>query len=586
MDHVWQIGHIGPPEHEMLEAYTALGWLAAKTERVKLLTMVTAVVYREPGLLAKAMTTLDVLSGGPRDPRHRRGLERGRVRRPRPALPAGRRAVRAARGGDPHLQADVERRPGPVRRQALPPGPHAQLAAGAVPAAPADPDRRLGREEDAQAGRPLRRRLQHLRPTDIDEAARKLDVLREHCANEGRDYDEIEKTAQTRFDLGENGENVNQTIEQPARVAELGFSQAHGSLLASASPASSTCSPSRSSRPSKSSSQLPIHSQTSAPVPQKETRDHSSSTSNSRGGPPAAEAAAAGRGRVGVAGSRPGWCRCSSPATSSTGSRTPPRPRTSRCSCPPTARTSRTCPSSAPDGAVVAPDGPPPAVRTYTPRRLRPGHAGRWRSSSCCTATGPASEWAQRAKPGDKLAVAGPAAGSPSSRRRTHWWLAADESAIPAVGTLLEALPETATAEVHIEVDGPDDEIEFAGPAKTTITWHHRRAPTRSAPSSPRPPATPASPTAPGLGGLRGRRDARHPPLLHPRARHPGRPSWSPAATGAPASRTTPTTTTARTRRPGVWGCGVSVWVPHGQTMTKRVSYSSVPIQRRLEWLM
>src|ERR1700761_5338451 len=64
MDHLWQIGHIGPPEHEMLEAYPALGWLAAKTERVKLLAMVTAVVYREPGLLAKAVTTLDVLSGG------------------------------------------------------------------------------------------------------------------------------------------------------------------------------------------------------------------------------------------------------------------------------------------------------------------------------------------------------------------------------------------------------------------------------------------------------------------------------------------------------------------------------------------
>src|SRR5580704_11308099 len=64
MDHVWQIGHLGPPEHEMLEAYTTLGWLAAKTDRVKLLTVVTAVVYREPGLLAKAVTTLDVLSGG------------------------------------------------------------------------------------------------------------------------------------------------------------------------------------------------------------------------------------------------------------------------------------------------------------------------------------------------------------------------------------------------------------------------------------------------------------------------------------------------------------------------------------------
>jgi F420-dependent oxidoreductase-like protein len=64
MDHLWQIGHRGPPELEMLEAYTTLGFLAASTERVKLLTVVTAVVYREPGLLAKAVTTLDVLSGG------------------------------------------------------------------------------------------------------------------------------------------------------------------------------------------------------------------------------------------------------------------------------------------------------------------------------------------------------------------------------------------------------------------------------------------------------------------------------------------------------------------------------------------
>src|SRR3984957_17808163 len=64
MDHVWQIGHIGPPEHEMLEAYTTLGWLAARTERGKLLAVVTAVVYRDPGLLAKSVTTLDVLSGG------------------------------------------------------------------------------------------------------------------------------------------------------------------------------------------------------------------------------------------------------------------------------------------------------------------------------------------------------------------------------------------------------------------------------------------------------------------------------------------------------------------------------------------
>src|SRR5262249_56850906 len=48
---------------------------------------------------------------------------------------------------------------------------------------------------------------------NLEDTAHKLDVLRQHCANEGRDYDEIEKTAQTRYDLGENGENVNKTIE-------------------------------------------------------------------------------------------------------------------------------------------------------------------------------------------------------------------------------------------------------------------------------------------------------------------------------------------------------------------------------------
>ena len=64
MDHVWQINNVGPPEDEMLEAYTALGFLAGRTERIELLAWVTAVVYRDPGLLAKAVTTLDVLSGG------------------------------------------------------------------------------------------------------------------------------------------------------------------------------------------------------------------------------------------------------------------------------------------------------------------------------------------------------------------------------------------------------------------------------------------------------------------------------------------------------------------------------------------
>src|SRR5258705_13159692 len=64
MDHFFQIQSLGPPEQEMLEAYTTLGYLAANTSRARLITIVTGVVYRYPGVLAKAVTTLDVLSGG------------------------------------------------------------------------------------------------------------------------------------------------------------------------------------------------------------------------------------------------------------------------------------------------------------------------------------------------------------------------------------------------------------------------------------------------------------------------------------------------------------------------------------------
>ncbi len=64
MDHFFQIGHIGPPEEPMLEAYTTLGYLAGITKKAMLGTLVTGVHYREPGLLIKAATTLDVLSKG------------------------------------------------------------------------------------------------------------------------------------------------------------------------------------------------------------------------------------------------------------------------------------------------------------------------------------------------------------------------------------------------------------------------------------------------------------------------------------------------------------------------------------------
>jgi F420-dependent oxidoreductase-like protein len=64
MDHLYQIRGVGPPEDAMLEAYTLLGAIAGRTQRAALGTMVTGVTYRNPALLAKIVTTLDVVSSG------------------------------------------------------------------------------------------------------------------------------------------------------------------------------------------------------------------------------------------------------------------------------------------------------------------------------------------------------------------------------------------------------------------------------------------------------------------------------------------------------------------------------------------
>ncbi len=64
MDHYFQLPPLGGPDQPMLEAYTLLGALAARTQRVQLGTLVTGVTYRNPGILAKMVTTLDIISKG------------------------------------------------------------------------------------------------------------------------------------------------------------------------------------------------------------------------------------------------------------------------------------------------------------------------------------------------------------------------------------------------------------------------------------------------------------------------------------------------------------------------------------------
>lgn len=230
MDHLWQIGHLGPPEHEMLEAYTTLGWLAARTERVKLLAMVTAVVYREPGLLAKAVTTLDVLSGGRAilgigaawnaDESAGLGLPfpplAERFERLEEAILICRQmwsGDEAAFDGKHYQLARTLNSPQPLSR------PHPPILIGG------------GGEKKTLLLVARYADACNIPAYNLEETARKLDVLRQHCASEGRDYDTIEKTAQIRYDLGENGENAGQLIEQLHALAELGFTQAHGGLL-------------------------------------------------------------------------------------------------------------------------------------------------------------------------------------------------------------------------------------------------------------------------------------------------------------------------------------------------------------------
>jgi F420-dependent oxidoreductase-like protein len=228
MDHVWQIGHIGPPEHAMLEAYTTLGFLAAKTERVKLLTVVTAVVYREPGLLAKEVTTLDVLSGG------RAMLGIGAAWNEEEARGLGLffppLAERYERLEETlrichQMWSDDD---GPFE------GTHYQL--GRTLNSPQaltrpHPPILIGGSGERKTLRLVARYADACNLFDGPELAHKLDVLREHCAAQGRDYDAIEKTVQVRFDLGENGEQVEQVIEHLHELSELGFTVAHGTLL-------------------------------------------------------------------------------------------------------------------------------------------------------------------------------------------------------------------------------------------------------------------------------------------------------------------------------------------------------------------
>ncbi|MBW8729463.1 MAG: LLM class F420-dependent oxidoreductase [Terrabacter sp.] len=219
MDHVWQIGMVGPKEHEMLEAYTALGFLAAVTEKVQLLAWVTAAVYREPGLLAKEVTTLDVLSKG------RAMLGIGAAWNEEECvglgLPFPATAERFERLEET-LQICLQMWSDSVEPYA---GKHYRL--GSTLNSPQSVQRPhppilIGGGGEKKTLRMVAQYAQACNLFDSPDLAHKLEVLRGHCEALGRDYDEIEKTVMGPVDPGPDGANVDATLEHLRDLAGLG----------------------------------------------------------------------------------------------------------------------------------------------------------------------------------------------------------------------------------------------------------------------------------------------------------------------------------------------------------------------------
>ena len=227
MDHFFQINMVGPPEHEMLEAYTTLGYLAACTSRAKLITLVTGAVYRHPGILAKIVTTLDVLSGGRAwlgigaawNEEESRGLGI-------PFPPVAERFERL----EETLQICLQMWSGDESPYQ---GRHYQLERPLnSPKALSEPHPpiMIGGGGEKKTLRYVARYAQACNLFPGPELGRKLDVLREHCEREGRDYDDIQKTCYFIFDVGAKGEKAGQVVDQLGQLAGLGFHTALGAV--------------------------------------------------------------------------------------------------------------------------------------------------------------------------------------------------------------------------------------------------------------------------------------------------------------------------------------------------------------------
>jgi F420-dependent oxidoreductase-like protein len=220
-DHLIQAAPGSSPDSEMLEAYTALGFLAGQTRSVRLGTMVTAVTYRPPAVLIKAVTTLDVLSGG----RAWLGIGAGYQEDEARALglplpPVGERFERL----EETLRLALQMWSGdssPFH------GRHYRLerpVSSPEPVTRPHPPILIGGAGERKTLRLVARYGDACNLFDIPDGGatvrHKLEVLARHCEELGRPYGDIEKTLSTRLAPDESPDAF---AERCARLVELGI---------------------------------------------------------------------------------------------------------------------------------------------------------------------------------------------------------------------------------------------------------------------------------------------------------------------------------------------------------------------------
>jgi F420-dependent oxidoreductase-like protein len=223
-DHLIQADPTAVPDSEMLEAYTALGFLAAHTQRVRLGTMVSPVTYRPPSVLIKAVTTLDVLSGG----RMWLGLGAGyhedearAMDLPLPPIAERFEVLQETLELALRLWED-DRSPFEGRHMRL-----ARPVGNPRPLTRPRPPILVGGAGERKTLRLVARYADACNLFDIPDGGRtirhKLEVLARHCEEIGRPFEAIEKTVSTRLHPDETADAF---AERCAALAELGLDHA------------------------------------------------------------------------------------------------------------------------------------------------------------------------------------------------------------------------------------------------------------------------------------------------------------------------------------------------------------------------